>query len=256
LTARTDNVMTVSQFSKAELVRCFGARPSAIRVSGEGWQHVRRQPADLSILERHGLHAGRFVLAVSSATPHKNFGVITRALARLPGEGIVLAVAGGDAPGVFADLSLEQRSAVKRLGYVTDGELRALYESAALFVFPSLYEGFGIPPLEAMAHGCPVLASNAAAIPEVCGDAALYFAPQDEAALAYWITRLLREPALRASLRAKGSKQLTKHSWDEAARRHLELLRELLGDPAVSRSGRAAGRPGTAQVSTLLGGGA
>ena len=110
-------------------------------------------------------------------------------------------------PRVFVAACRE--TALKLLGYVGEGELRALYEHAAAFVHPSLYEGFGLPPLEAMALHCPVIASNAAAIPETCGDAALYFEPQRAEQLAQLIERVVSEPALRDELVARATVRWT-----------------------------------------------
>jgi glycosyltransferase involved in cell wall biosynthesis len=176
-------------------------------------------------LVKHNLQPGRYVFAVSSITPHKNFAVIARALPQLKSLGIQVAVAGAVNDGLFQHTDAEALSGLKRLGYVTDAELRALYEQALVFVFPSLYEGFGIPPLEAMALGCPVLASNAAAMPEVCGDGALYFDPQDESALAQLITRVATQPHVRADLVAKGTARLEAYSWRNAAQAYLNMLR-------------------------------
>ncbi|WP_270935763.1 glycosyltransferase, partial [Falsiroseomonas oryzae] len=107
---------------------------------------------------------------------------------------------------------------------VTDGELRALYENALCLVFPSRYEGFGIPPLEAMWCGCPVLAARAGAVPEVCGEAALWFDAEGPATPAAALSRLLDEPALADRLRAAGQARARLYSWDAAACRLLELL--------------------------------
>jgi glycosyltransferase involved in cell wall biosynthesis len=114
---------------------------------------------------------------------------------------------------------------VRLLGRVTDGELRALYENALCLVFPSRYEGFGIPPLEAMWCGCPVLASRAGAVPEVCGEAALWFDAEGPATPEAALARLLDEPGLADTLRHAGAARAKLYSWDAAAGRLLELLR-------------------------------
>jgi glycosyltransferase involved in cell wall biosynthesis len=229
LVRRNRYLMTVSEFSKAELVRWFGARPERTRVSGEGWQHLHGEPADPSVLERHGLERGRYVLAVSSVTPHKNFRVVAQALAHLDRGAVQVAVVGSLNPEIFGAFDSSELQGLTFLGRVNDAQLRALYESAAVFVHPSLYEGFGIPPLEAMGLGCAVIVSDAAALPEVCGDAALYFSPRDARALAASIERVLAEPDLRARLRERAAAQLARHSWEGAAARHLGLLREAVG---------------------------
>lgn len=229
LARRAPRIMTVSKFAADEVVRYFGADSSRTHVSGEGYEHVLARPADERILAEHGLRRGRYVLAVSSLTPHKNFGLVARALGLLPDRTFEVAVAGTINPAVFSDTDPYALQTLKLLGYVSDQALRALYENAAAFVYPSLYEGFGIPPLEAMALGCPVLASRAAAIPETCGDAALYFSPDDPGELAALLTRVTSDPSLRARLVAAGHARLSAHGWRGSARAHLSVLHDLLG---------------------------
>jgi glycosyltransferase involved in cell wall biosynthesis len=229
LVRRNRYLMTVSEFSKGELIRWFGARPESTRVSGEGWQHLHAEAADTSVLAQHGLEAGRYVLAVSSVTPHKNFQVVARALHLLKRRDVQIAVVGSMNRDIFGDFDDSRLQGLTFLGRVNDAQLRALYEGAAVFVHPSLYEGFGIPPLEAMALGCTVIVSDAAALPEVCGEAALYFSPHDASGLAASIELALSQPALRDALREKARIQLAKHSWMAAAANHLRLLQEAQG---------------------------
>lgn len=227
LVRRSVRVMTVSHFSRGEVARYFKADARSMRVSGEGWQHVLRIPSDPSVLSRHGLTNRRYVLVVGSLSPHKNLEVVARAAARLTGAPLHVVVAGAVNERVFGR-STPPGSVLKLLGYVSEGELRALYEHAAAFVHPSLYEGFGLPPLEAMALNCPVIASNAAAIPETCGDAALYFEPQRAEQLAQLIERVVSEPQLREALVERAKAQLARHGWEGAAARQLAVVREAL----------------------------
>jgi glycosyltransferase involved in cell wall biosynthesis len=113
-------------------------------------------------------------------------------------------------------------------GYVTDPELRALYENAACFVYPSLYEGFGLPPLEAMSCGCPTLVARAASLPEVCGDAALYCDPRDPASIAQQIRCLVDDTSRRADLRARGLARAREFSWDRSAGTLLKLVDDVI----------------------------
>jgi len=129
-------------------------------------------------------------------------------------------IAGGSNPRVHAATGALPES-VRHVGYISDGELRALYEGAAGFVHPAYYEGFGIPPLEAMTLGCPVIVSNAASLPEVCGDAALYFDPFSEGDIADKIQTFMQDEALQTRLRAAGCAQAERFSW---ARTTLEVL--------------------------------
>lgn len=236
LVRRTARVMTVSQFSRMELVRWFGAHPESVRVAGEGWEHALRTRADPATLSRHGLTAKRYVLVVGSLSPHKNCAVVARAMALLTHADFDVVVAGSVDPAVFGKLDDGALAPLKRVGYVTDAELRALYEGAGAFVHPSRYEGFGLPPLEAMALGCPVICSNAASLPEVCGEAALYFAPHDAEKLAELMQRVMSDQELGAELIARGRRQLEQHSWRACAARYLEALEELSEAPAASRS--------------------
>jgi glycosyltransferase involved in cell wall biosynthesis len=107
---------------------------------------------------------------------------------------------------------------VKQIGYVSDQELRALYESAGCFVFPSFYEGFGLPPLEAMCCGCPVVASRAASLPEICGEAAIYFDPKSPEDIAEKIDKVMSNARLRAEMGNDGKRRATAFSWESCAR--------------------------------------
>jgi glycosyltransferase involved in cell wall biosynthesis len=166
------------------------------------------------------------VFAVSSLATHKNFGLVVEALGKLENPPFDIAIAGGANARVFGNSGILNSPNIKWLGYVSDEELRALYESAMCFVFPSIYEGFGIPPLEAMNCGCPVLASHAASIPEVCGDAALYFNPNDADELAALLLRVSKDEELRAEFSRKGLARAQEFSWENAARQILDVCRE------------------------------
>jgi glycosyltransferase involved in cell wall biosynthesis len=224
LVRRSKVVMTVSNFSREQIVRFFGARSEQIRVTCEGWEHIVRVRADERILAKHGLLRGGYVLSVGSAAPHKNVEVLARAMRRLKPDEAQVVVVGAVNERVFADSGSRLGGAVRHLGYVTDRELRALYAHAGAFVFPSLYEGFGLPPLEAMALDCPVICSNAASLPEVCGDAALYFDPHDDAALADGIRRLLSDEEERRLRIRLGRQRLERYGWRKAARAYLSVI--------------------------------
>lgn len=224
---RNPQTMTVSEFSRNELARYLRVKKERLHVSGEGWEHATRTPSDPDVLQQHGLQDRGYVLAVSSLSPHKNFEVVARAIADLPPGSIQVVVAGGMNERVFGNATPSTLHNLKRVGYVTDAQLRALYEHAAAFVYPSTYEGFGLPPLEAMALDCPVIAARAASMPEVCGDAALYFPPHDSAKLKELMLALLQNADLRETQIRKGRALLQQHSWRGAACEHLALLREV-----------------------------
>ncbi|HTV17555.1 MAG TPA: glycosyltransferase family 1 protein, partial [Polyangiaceae bacterium] len=187
---RVPLVLTVSDFSKRELTRHFGCAEDKVRVTTEGFEHILRQNPDSRVLEKHRLRSKRYVLALGSASPNDNFELVAQAATRLDQPDFELVVAGHSGLRMFETPGLPNLPFLRPIGRVTDAELRALYEHAALFVYPSLYAGFGIPAIEAMACGCAVIASNAASVPEVCGDAAVYVSPHDALGLARSIQRL------------------------------------------------------------------
>ncbi len=227
-------IITPSQYSREQLIDWCGIPSSIIRVIGLGVDHIHRQQADPAYAEQL-LPDQPFILAVGSLNPHKNLQMLERAVR----EGLSHAtiIAGSVDPRVYADASLVARNAaspgpdsslVRYAGRVDDRELRTLYKHAACFVFPSLYEGFGLPPLEAMACGCPVIVSHAAALPEICGDAALYCNPTDAADIAAKIRQVIDEPALAERLRRQGIAHAASFTWERCARETFAVIQEVL----------------------------
>jgi len=227
-------IVTVSRFSRDRIAARLRLDPARIGVMYEGAEHILRNPADPGTLERHNLVRGKFALVVSSRVPHKNLAALHEAAAALARRGIVIAVAGASDRNVFQEIG-EVGFAENRLGRVSDAELRALYENAACLLFPSRYEGFGLPPVEAMACGCPVLATRGGAVEEVCGDSALYFDIGDRHAIIDTVERLLDEPGLASALRTSGLSRASILTWDAAAR--------LLGDIVQHRPAISSGNP-------------
>jgi glycosyltransferase involved in cell wall biosynthesis len=197
-------LLTDSCFSKQELHKYFSAPLEKITVLPVGCDHLKRVPPSLDILNRFALEPGRFILGVSSQSPIKNFDGLARAWSILDRPELKLAIAGSANSRIFRDGVGAPDGRVVRLGYVSDGELRALYETASVFVYPSFYEGFGLPPLEAMTCGCPVLVARSSSLPESCGDAALYCDPSNPADIAEKITSLLDDPELAENMRMLG----------------------------------------------------
>jgi glycosyltransferase involved in cell wall biosynthesis len=229
LAPRVHTLMTVSQFSAQELRRCWRLKRDDLVVGHAGWEHARVAPGidEAAVLRRHGLVAGGYLLAVSSPQQSKNFGLIARALALLRDEPLPPVAVAGAADSRIYQGGEAVPGALKWLGFVPDEDLNVLYRHAQWFIFPSLYEGFGLPPLEAMANGCPVLAAHAASIPEVCGDAALYFDPRDPASLAARLREVTRQPdamALRVTLNQRAAARLARYTWEANARGLLEHL--------------------------------
>ncbi|MCB0075604.1 MAG: glycosyltransferase family 4 protein, partial [Caldilineaceae bacterium] len=176
-------------------------------------------------LSRLGLVGRSFLLAVGSANPTKRQADLVLAWRALERRDARLVIVGGGDARVFGATALAEAPGVVRAGAVDDPTLRALYDAAVGLVFPSVYEGFGLPPLEAMACGCPVVAARAASLPEVCGDAAMLVPPRDPAALADAMRRLLDDAALRAAMRERGLARAADFSWDASAQALLAALR-------------------------------
>jgi glycosyltransferase involved in cell wall biosynthesis len=221
-------VLTVSQFSKQELIRYCKIDRDKIQVTYNGKEHLQSVRSNGSILAKHDLGKKPYLLAVSSMNPNKNFKSILQALQNLGDADFDIVIAGGTNPRVFSDGNLSLPGNVKYLGYISDEELKALYENATCFIFPSFYEGFGIPPLEAMSFGCPVIVSNTTSLPEVCGDAALYCDPYDPGSIAENIRNIMSNAGLRKQLEEKGLKRAEAFSWRTCAAQTYSILQEVV----------------------------
>lgn len=223
LARRGDTLLTVSAFSRARLAATLGIEPGRLAVVPNGADHLQGVTADDAVLQRLSLQGQRYFLAVATANPTKNLALLVAAFAALPapavsGAAARLVIVGGANARVFAGvLAPADPPRVLRTGPLDDAPLKALYQHAQALIFPSIYEGFGLPPLEAMACGCAVIASNAAALPEVCGNAALYIDPLDQAALTAAMQRLLDEPALVQRLRQQGPAHAARYTWATSA---------------------------------------
>lgn len=213
--------LTVSEYSRQRLVHHLRIDDSRITVLFNGCDHLDAVPADERVLQRLGLVDTPFLLAVASRSPAKNLPRLMQAFARLPADrGCRLVLVGGGNDTVFRPAgeaaSTSQRGVV-HAGTVDDAALKALYRHATALVVPSLYEGFGLPVVEAMRLGCPVLAAEAAALPEVCAGAALAFDPLSVEAIADAMARVLADASLRQRLRQAGLARTAGLSWQRAA---------------------------------------
>lgn len=224
LVFRGTQVLSVSQFSAERIGANLGLEPARIGVTLEGGEHILREAADATMLARHGLTPRGYALVIGTGAAHKNLAALHHAIGALGARGLVLAVAGAKDASVFRQDGAPPEANVRPLGRVSDAELRALYENALCLVFPSRYEGFGLPPVEAMWCGCPVVASRAGAVPEVCGDAALWFDATRPADLGLAVARLADDAKLRDTVIAAGRARTAQFSWDAAARRLLGFL--------------------------------
>lgn len=168
---------------------------------------------------------GRFVLCLGSQSANKNIGLIARIAGELRSHGIGVVVAGGGISSIFGTREGYGGDVVD-LGRVTDGQLKALYARALAFVFPSFFEGFGVPAIEAMQMSCPAIVSNTSALPEVVGDAAILADPNDGAQWLDAILRIRDEPGLRENLVRKGHERAARYSWERSARTMVSLLKD------------------------------
>jgi glycosyltransferase involved in cell wall biosynthesis len=221
-------VITVSQFSKKELAHYLNIDQEKIATISEGCEHILNDVPDDSILKNNNLIKTPFFLITGSSSPHKNLENVIKAIERYSNNSIRLVVAGGNYSKVFAKVSKSESKRIKYLGYVADSELRSLYSHATSFIFPSFYEGFGLPPLEAMICGCPVICSNMASIPEICGEAALYFDPFDVQEIGKRIEQLMGSDSLRGSLKQRGLLRAEQFTWEKSAKIFLSILRKNL----------------------------
>jgi glycosyltransferase involved in cell wall biosynthesis len=219
---RARHILTVSHFSAGELNRYLKIDPAKITVIPLGREHVFACDASYDAIERHKLGNVIFLLAVGSHSPHKNFAALVTIAEKLNNADCRFVIVGGADPRVHASNPTALDERVIHVGAVSDAELRALYENAAGYVHPAYYEGFGLPPLEAMALGCPVLTSRAAALPETCGNAAAYFDPFDMTDMVTATQRFLADADHRAGLAQAGRERAQMFSWDECARAILE----------------------------------
>ena len=219
---RALRIITDSHFSREELSRRAGIPHDKLDVLPLGADHVLHSAADKGVFHRLPVGPGRYILAVGSRSPHKNLGALVAAVAALGVKQLPLVLAGGTNARVFAASSRSESSI--DAGYVTDGELRALYENALCFVFPSLYEGFGLPPLEAMLCGCPALVSNAGPMPEVCGSGARYCNPRDPDDIARGIREIVAEPGRREQQVRAGAARAREFTWQRSAHELISIL--------------------------------
>ncbi len=216
--ARRARLGAVSRFSRDELAEALRKPPSAIAVLPNGADHLGRAAPDDRVLAALDLTNRPYVVALGNLAPNKNIAVMRRALGRLPDPDLRLVLIGGQVGAVFGATTEVSDPRLLLAGRRSDAEVAALLRGARALIFASLYEGFGIPPLEAFAQDCPVVASDIPAVREVCGDAPAYFDPHDDAALADHIAVLLDRPAPEARL-ARGRARLALYRWDETARR-------------------------------------
>jgi glycosyltransferase involved in cell wall biosynthesis len=234
---RSDRVIVPSTSTRNDLVQLLGVPAGKIDVAPLGVGSARADPVqEPALRDAHGLGSRRVVLTASAKRPHKNLLRLLDAWALIPaGERPVLVM-----PGYPTDHEAQLRTHAARLGlggdtrfpgWVSAAELEGFYGLASCFVFPSLYEGFGLPVLEAMARGVPVACSGRASLAEVAGDAARTFDPEDTRAISSGVMDILRSPALAEDLRRAGIERSKQFTWEATARATLASYERALASP-------------------------
>ena len=233
---RADGVMFVSDFTANEFRRYFGSPSgvSAVIHNGIGSQWTARRPSPNTA-------AGRpYIVAVGNVKPHKNLSGLVEAFriiaGQVPHDLVLIGKKNGFLTGdrTVQDAAARLGDRIRFTGWVSDEELIRLVAEADLLVHPSLYEGFGLPPLEAMALGCPVAVSRCSAMPDICGDAAAYFDPQNADSIASAILSTLLDTRRQRELSARGKARAARFSWQTSGRNLETLMRQVLARPALN----------------------
>ncbi len=214
---RHRHILTVSEFSRQEIAKTRLCSLDHISVVHNGVDHVLDMASDDSVITKFNLSQSPYVLALSTVQAHKNISLLLKAFADSRLSGVKLVLFGGTAKASFEATGIKVPDNVIFVGRVSDGELRGLIEQALCLAFPSTTEGFGLPPLEAMLLGCPAIVAPCGALPEVCGDAALYCAPDKEEEWVEAISRLSIDPAFRSQLAKAGVDHASQFTWRAAA---------------------------------------
>jgi glycosyltransferase involved in cell wall biosynthesis len=231
--ARASHILTVSNFTKNDIQKYFGYDPKKITVAYEAVDPFPEFAGDqTSVLNKFGIKE-KFLLYVGNAYPHKNLEQLIPFIKGLPPHYSETKMVIIGKPDYFLNRLMQQvkdaglSSRFIFPGYVSDIDLGILYNQAQAFIFPSLYEGFGLPPLEAMVHGTPVLSSDAACMREVLGDAAIYFNPRDTRAMIAALEQLDTNPEMRRSLVAAGRQHASEFSWKQLASTTLQTYHNI-----------------------------
>ncbi|MGI2030853.1 glycosyltransferase family 4 protein [Rhizobium panacihumi] len=234
LLAKRANLATVSDFSRQELSRLLGVEAQTIGLVPNAIDHVFAVEPDVSVLKKFDLETRPFFLFVGSPANNKNLAGAIRAFIALDRPDVAFVMVGGAANTFAKSLLGELPPSVVSTGRLTDEEIQALYRKAAALVFPSIYEGFGIPPLEAMAVGCPVIASDIPPVREVCRDAVVYFDPHHVASITSAMRDVVDGTVDIAAVRERGLARTRDFSWKNSAERLLAMVGDVERDNRIS----------------------
>ncbi len=227
LARRALKLITVSKFSRERLARSFKVSEGNFSIVPNGCDHISNIPPDTSILKKHDLKVGEYVLCVGNASPNKNISAAVRAFNAAALEGYEFVSVGMPDGRVFGSLPNESRK-IKRLRGISDNALRALFENATLFAFPSKYEGFGIPLLEAMRLGCPVITSKAGANPETVAGAAIQIDPENVGEFSAQMRIVAFDKVHRAKMIEDGYARASNFEWRSSAEKLRSIIETLL----------------------------
>ena len=227
---KSKKILTVSNFSKGELVEWLGCSEDKVVVTyngiDESFKRVTNKKQLGFIKDKYNLPR-KFILYVGNQKPHKNVGTLIKAFKELGNEDIYLVMNGkpsNDNSKLIKELGISNK--VKNIGFVDDEDLASLYSLAEMFVFPSLYEGFGLPPLEAMACGCPVIVSDAASLPEVVGSSALVYSAKDNVELVNKIEQLLNNVNINAIIEDGINRRLN-FKWNICTKKTIDEYKKI-----------------------------
>ncbi|MDY0122978.1 glycosyltransferase family 1 protein [Sulfurimonas sp.] len=236
LVKKADHIITGSNFTKQEIIDYMQMPQDKISVIYHGVNHglYKLYPQnELQETKAKFSLPKKFLLFVGSIEPRKNLLTLLKAYNLLANDEkgelplILVGFKGWENQEIMQEIE-KNRDFIRYLGFVSDSELAHIYNLAAVFIYPSLYEGFGLPPLEAMACGTPVIVSDVASLPEVCGDAAFYVEPTDSIDIKNKILAIAKDEKLREELSQKSKAQAALFSWDKAAQEHLKVIESLL----------------------------
>jgi len=219
-------ILTVSEFSKREIINAFGFDADKIHVVHSNVP-FKNKPSAREILDREpASDAERYIITVSSIDPRKNFGRLIDAFNNIEDKSIKLYIIGTQFKNFNTpDLQQKITDRVIMPGYISDEELEKMYANALFSIYPTLYEGFGLPPLESMTYGCPVIASDIPSLREISGDAVIYTDPYDINDMTEKMNMMAIDAGLRHSLVVKGLEQIKEYSWQKSARQVYELAK-------------------------------